>query len=161
MEARLIYDTGSDWLVVEGADCKKCSGQLYDPQASSFFEQVDSRTESKTYGSFMSVKGLTVKDQVCLIKKDVCVDPMYFFLVSDQTGIPDDADGIFGLAQGEFPRGFNMPKYYNVGELYLTYLRFLGHIREKSFSTHFTGENGYSWVDFGPQDESAMSSISV
>ena len=96
----MIYDTGSDWLVVEGAECKKCKGQLYDPQASAFFEQVDGRTESKTYGSFMSVKGLTVKDQVCLIKKDVCIDPMYFFLVSDQTGIPDDADGIFGLAQG-------------------------------------------------------------
>ena len=32
-----------------------------------------------------------------------------------------------------------MPKYYNVGELFINYLRLLGHIRELAFSTHFTG----------------------
>ena len=53
--------------------------------------------------------------------------------------MPERVDGILGLAQGEIPRGFNMPKYYNVGELFINYLRLLGHIRELAFSTHFTG----------------------
>jgi len=26
----VIYDTGSDWLIVEGADCESCQGNIYD-----------------------------------------------------------------------------------------------------------------------------------
>ena len=41
----------------------------------------------------------------------------------------------------------------------MDYLRILGHIREKTFSTHFTGQNGDSFVDFGPEVENEMSDI--
>lgn len=34
---KLIYDTGSDWMVVEGRDCKDCMGARYDPNTSSYY----------------------------------------------------------------------------------------------------------------------------
>ena len=83
VEANLIYDTGSDWVVVSSAQCSSCKGseEKYDPEASNNYLEVG-RTEDKTYGYSMSLKGRTVMDQVCLTKKDVCIDPLYFFLVS-------------------------------------------------------------------------------
>jgi hypothetical protein len=30
----VIYDTGSDWLAVEGANCSNCEGDTFDAQAS-------------------------------------------------------------------------------------------------------------------------------
>ena len=31
----VVYDTGSDWLVVEGHECVNCQGNVYDPADSS------------------------------------------------------------------------------------------------------------------------------
>ena len=100
-----------------------------------------------------------MKDQVCLQKTSRCIDPFTFFLVSDQHGIPDEADGILGLTLGGNTQGFNMPGYYTVSELYLDLLRVMGYISEKSFSTHFTGLSGNSFIEFGPYKETYMSSI--
>ena len=132
---------------------------MYNPNSSEYFAEFGGRNESKTYGSFIHIEGRTVQDQICLKKQDVCIEPFNFFLVTDQYGIPEETDGILGLAQGEIPRGFNMPKYFNVGELYVDYLRLLGHINEKAFSTHFTGQDGESFVDFGPPREAEMSDV--
>ena len=96
---------------------------------------------------------------ICLEKLTRCIDPFTFFLVSDQHGIPDEADGILGLALGDNPQGFNMPGYYTVSELYLDLLRVMGYISEKSFSTHFTGFEDNSFIEFSPFKETNMSSI--
>ena len=26
----VVYDTASDWLIIEGADCENCEGNVYD-----------------------------------------------------------------------------------------------------------------------------------
>lgn len=52
-----------------------------------------------------------------------------------------------------------MPKNFDVGPLYLDYLRLAEHITEKAFSTRFTGRFGDNFVDFGPAREAEMSSI--
>ena len=49
-----------------------------------------------------------------------------------------------------------MPRGFDIGELYLDKLQSIGQITEKSFSTHFTGLEGDSFVDFGPYQESSM-----
>lgn len=36
-EMKVIFDTGSDWLVIEGKDCENCKGAKYDPNTSSYF----------------------------------------------------------------------------------------------------------------------------
>ena len=42
-EMSLIIDTGSDWLVIEGVDCKSCEGNVYDPSSSSYFAEFTER----------------------------------------------------------------------------------------------------------------------
>lgn len=89
------------------------------------------------------------------------MDPVNFFLITDQFGIPFDADGILGLAQGNTPRGgFNLPGDFQIAPLFLDTLEFANHIFEKSFSTRFTGRFGDSYVDFGPYREDVMADIS-
>lgn len=125
-ETKVIFDTGSDWLIVNGKGCKSCFGNLYDPSTSDYFVPPDAlkgRTK-KRYGTFVTVEGVIVKDQVCLSPRNVCVDPLEFFFVLDQVGMPLGADGIMGLAMGQTPSGrFNMPKDFNIGISLLTDLR--------------------------------------
>lgn len=163
-----MFDTGSDWLVVESAICENPEKivtennclSAYNPNFSANFVDLGEETETKVYGSFMRVEGRQVQDQVCLKKRDVCIDPFNFFLVTEQSGIPSEVDGIVGLALGGTPRGFNMPSYYKLGYLYLDFLRVLGHVEQKTFSTSFAGAQGESFIDFGPEDKKAMSDIS-
>ena len=156
---RVIYDTGSDWLLIEGRDCENCKGSRYDSNTSSYFNTLNITTKQKTYGSFVHVEGKEVQDQVCLKSFSLCMDPLDFFLISDQFGIPDEADGILGLAQGKRPRGFNMEDDFEVGPLFVDIFATAQHITEKAFSTRFSGPFGNSFVDFGPQREEEMSSI--
>lgn len=100
-----------------------------------------------------------MQDQVCLKSFSLCMDPLDFFLVTEQFGIQKEVDGILGLAQGRRPRGFNVPEDYEVGPLFLDTLSFAQHITEKAFSTRFSGTFGESFIDFGPPREEEMSSI--
>ena len=79
--------------------------------------------------------------------------------MNEQFGIPEEVDGILGLAQGYAPRdGLNMPSDFEIAETqFLDVLFEAQHILEKSFSTYFTGKFGESFVDFGPARESEMS----
>ena len=84
-----------------------------------------------------------MRDKVCLFETSSCVDPFKFFLISEQYGIPDEVDGIWGLAMGYSSIGMNaIERGYNQGDLFLDEIRLLGHITETSFSTHFTGRTG-------------------
>lgn len=97
-EIKVLFDTGSDWLVVEGRDCENCLGARYDPNTSTYFETVSQVSHSIEYGSFFSLRGKYVRDQVCLRSFSLCVDPFEFFLVEDQKGIEKELDGILGMA---------------------------------------------------------------
>ncbi len=54
---KVIYDTGSDWLIIEGVDCETCNGNKFDPAQSPYFEKVRERIEDKQYGSFIHIRG--------------------------------------------------------------------------------------------------------
>ena len=54
---KVIYDTGSDWLLIEGRGCESCAGALYDSNTSSYFSVINVRVYEKEYGSFVHVKG--------------------------------------------------------------------------------------------------------
>lgn len=43
----LIYDTGSDWVLIEGRDCENCKNSKYDPNTSSYFIETDIRVKEK------------------------------------------------------------------------------------------------------------------
>ena len=36
----VVYDTGSDWVVVEGETCGNCEGNTYDPESSTASNRV-------------------------------------------------------------------------------------------------------------------------
>ena len=54
-EMKVVYDTGSDWLLIEGRDCENCKGSKYDPNTSTYFSTLDIRPEHREYGSFVHV----------------------------------------------------------------------------------------------------------
>ena len=62
MEMKLIYDTGSDLMLVEGRDCEDCLGNRYDPNTSSYYEIVNPRRSFRKYGNLIHVEGQIVQD---------------------------------------------------------------------------------------------------
>lgn len=100
-QEELIYDTGSDWLVVEGADCRSCWGSNYNATASTSWEaDAEPKMDTLMYGSAY-IEGMTGTDDVCLDDaQSNCVNKQEIFLVDYQFGLPPDTDGILGLCHG-------------------------------------------------------------
>jgi hypothetical protein len=66
----VIYDTGSDWLAVEGSTCTTCEGDKYDGTATG--TKLSSIISTRNYGS-VRLTGYTYKDRVC-IANSYCVN---------------------------------------------------------------------------------------
>ena len=48
----VVYDTGSDWLVVEGEACLNCEGNTYNPrQSEGDARKISTRSSTRKYGS--------------------------------------------------------------------------------------------------------------
>ena len=97
----VVYDTGSDWLVVEGIDCFNCEGNIYDPQESlGESKKVPGRPRStRIYGSAY-LEGAEYFDTVCLTPNtSTCIENFEYFLISYQEGIWEPVDGILGLSR--------------------------------------------------------------
>ena len=69
-EVTLIFDTGSDWMTVESASCGNCHGMNFDSDSSETFKLVGDSASLREYGS-ATLKGIEVKDKVCLLKDKV------------------------------------------------------------------------------------------
>ena len=98
----VVYDTGSDWLVIEGQDCSNCEGNTYDITPS--LETGDAvalseKSSTREYGSAQLV-GREYTDTVCILFS-ACVTDFEFFLIESQTGIREPIDGIMGLARNK------------------------------------------------------------
>jgi Eukaryotic aspartyl protease len=61
----LIFDTGSDWLVVEDLNCATCESKRFNKTTSTTFEVNSTATKALNYGS-ASLKGYTGNDTVGL-----------------------------------------------------------------------------------------------
>ena len=87
-QMELIFDSGSDWLMVEGKDCSTCDGTTYDTDASIYFNERSSTEENRTFGTIIHLKGRTVSDWVCLQLYEMCVQPFQWFIITEQYGLP-------------------------------------------------------------------------
>jgi len=71
----VVYDTGSDWLVIETSTCSNCVGFLYVTSSSTAYSAVPNSTGERLYGS-ASLTGFEAIDKVCLTNTDdYCVNP--------------------------------------------------------------------------------------
>jgi hypothetical protein len=50
-QVEVVYDTGSDWLVIEAKACKTCLNNTYDSSKSSTHSRVDGDYVEHLYGS--------------------------------------------------------------------------------------------------------------
>jgi hypothetical protein len=75
---KLIYDTGSDQMLVEGRDCKDCLGNRYDPNTSSYYREVSPIIKGIQYGNIIHVRSKPVEDEVCLQAFQYCMTPTPF-----------------------------------------------------------------------------------
>ena len=143
----VVYDTGSDWLVVEGYECSNCEGNVYDPTDSQVnpikLVQVESE---RSYGS-AQLTGYEYLDRVC-INLSTCIDTFEYFLMTSQIGINEPIDGILGMARNE-PFILN-PDAGNIsGPLLIEALAEEGVINANKFSFYFQHPSEASWVDVG------------
>ena len=146
----VVYDTGSDWLVVEGSDCGNCEGNKYNVADSEGTpNQVNAGQSERNYGS-ASLTGYEYTDKVC-IALGTCLDDFEFFLIDSQVGIAEPIDGILGLSR-------NAPFYVAPeagnpsGPLLVEHLAEANIIGADKFSFYFQAPGEQSWIDFGEPD---------
>jgi len=90
----VVFDTGSDWLVIPDSDCISCKGQKYDSSES---VPVDPTSTSREYGSAY-LEGKTFSDTVCLDVMDkTCATNFTYFAFRYQKGLNPPVEGILGL----------------------------------------------------------------
>lgn len=75
----VVFDTGSDWTVVQGMGCVNCEGDVYNPGYSG--RQLETNLSSRNYGSAALI-GSAYKDKVCLNALK-CVNNFVFFNVQN------------------------------------------------------------------------------
>jgi len=74
----VVFDTGSDWLVVQGKDCESCLGRKFD--GAEFGQPQSSFDSERLYGSAALV-GREYKDKVCLNPR-ACVPDFEYYLIN-------------------------------------------------------------------------------
>lgn len=74
----VVYDTGSDWLAVEGSECSNCAGNTFDGNASG--TKTATAVTERNYGS-ASLTGYTYKDKIC-VTPSACIADFEFFLIA-------------------------------------------------------------------------------
>jgi len=151
----VVPDTGSTWLAIEGHTCSTCLGTKYDySNDAATFNVVSSTTVEKNYGS-VKTKGFTATDKVCL-KTGVtgsCVSGMNIFIITEQSGIASNIDGIWGMAS-------NLKTTANSGTLLINSLKTASLITNKIFAFGLKTKAGSSFLDFGKINNAAMRSAS-
>ena len=149
---QLVYDTGSDWLVVEAKNCGNCLNHTYNEGLSSSHTRVDGDYIEHVYGS-ATLHGYDAKDRVSLDSASLLkVDSFEFFEIYAQAGLAINLDGILGLSRAWHEEGV-----YSTGPLFIEGLFNSSQITEKKFSFYMTKKSlGDSYVDVGFQDNSVM-----
>lgn len=94
-QMNVVYDTGSDWLVVFGADCDNCNGTRLDPTDSGV--PTTSGISERHYGS-ASLSGREYRDEVCIDFR-TCVKDFEYFNILSQKGLSPPIEGILGMSQ--------------------------------------------------------------
>jgi hypothetical protein len=147
----VIYDTGSDWLVIEAKDCTSCLNHTYDSSASTTHLRKSLEIQQHLYGTAV-LHGFDAYDAVSLDPNGTAEVPFFeFFEIYAQVGIGEPIDGILGLS-----RKMDVQDVYKSGPNFVTELHNQTKIEKTTFSFYIDNTNGDSFVDFGYYDEAVM-----
>ena len=150
-ELDVVYDTGSDWLVIESKTCPTCEGDKYDLDNSAGNpEKVNPKMTDRNYGS-ASLSGYEYTDKVC-VNLNLCLDKFEFFLIEKSKGIREPIDGILGLSRNN---SFHVQKDSGnkSGPLLIEHLAEAEVINANKYNFYFVHKlDGDSWVDLGEPD---------
>lgn len=98
-EMDVAFDTSSDWLALEGSECKTCTGDVFDAGLSTSAKKTGKKSHERRYDE-IRVTGTEWTDKVCLVF-DRCVTDFEFFLIESQTFMKEPIDGFLGLGRSE------------------------------------------------------------
>ena len=90
----VIFDSGSDWLVIQDRACETCNGSKYDGKNET---RTSSELVERVYGS-TTLKGHTYRDTVCILL-NTCIFEFEYFGIHQTAGFKEPIDGILGLAR--------------------------------------------------------------
>ena len=93
----VIYETGSDWLVLDTDFCENCHDPVYDTTSSSDYRKVSNSLMSQEYGS-ASILGYNATDSISVGGSTYLPD-FPFFALTEQIGIEESFDGILGFSR--------------------------------------------------------------
>lgn len=80
----VVFDTGSDWLVVKASSCLTCTGTNFDNASSSTYVQLSTVESSHLYGS-ASLYGYNASDNVYLDSSaTIGVTSFPWFIITEQ-----------------------------------------------------------------------------
>ena len=98
-EYNLMFDTASDWTVVDGIECGNCMAR-YDPTTSTMSNKIGENESARIYGEH-KMMGYEWTDQVC-VTESACIKDFEFFLVHQQDkwlNLHEKVHGILGLSR--------------------------------------------------------------
>lgn len=113
----VVFDTGSDWLVVQSTNCSNCEGDVFNATKSGVL--TNTTMQVRKYGS-AEVDGYLYNDTVCLAKDlSSCILKFPYFSVIKQAGLSPPIEGILGMSQN---KQFMMSsKSMEIGPLFAEY----------------------------------------
>lgn len=92
----VVFDTGSDWMVIQGSSCTNCEGTLFNATKSGTL--ASSTLQVRTYGS-ANLTGYVYNDTFCLSKDmSSCILNFQYFSVVNQVGLRPPVEGIAGMS---------------------------------------------------------------
>ena len=145
----VIWDTGSDWFLVETDTCTNCKSPYFHQTEStsfSYFQPDEFHKQQYADGSY--VNGQAATDKLCVTQDPAsCTLGFKFLAVFYQNGFSASYDGILGMKSGA--NG-------NTDPLFVPHLYSQGLIAKNEFAFYTTGENGKSFFDLGAPNLSIM-----
>ena len=79
----VIFDTGSDWVVISSHKCNNCDKTHYDHSDEETFEAIPGSWGERNYGS-AGLEGYEAYDTVCLKPDGHCANTFKWFVILSQ-----------------------------------------------------------------------------